>query len=85
MQTDDKEKLRANLKEAGGEFAFAVKLLSLFNENEEVSTRELSKRSRIINGGHRFNKNWINKVLNSDLQDVVEARGRNKWRLKKEA
>ena len=80
IHIDDKEKLYNSIKRMRAEFS--VKVLSLFNANEVVSTKELSERSKGINSGYRFNKNAINKVLTGELSDKIAPCGKNKWKLK---
>ena len=80
MHIDDKEKMFNTHKGMWSNFSLSV--LSLFDHDEEISTKELSEKSKNINAGHRYKKSAINKVLTHDLKDKVVSCGKNKWRLK---
>ena len=83
---------RMNIEDKGKKFDahkgmwsnFAMSVFSLFENSEEITTKELSNRSKLINSGHRFNESAINKVLTHELKEKVVSCGKNKWKLKEE-
>ncbi len=80
MNIEDKEKIVGAHKGMWSNFALSV--VSLFENSEEITTKELSERSKKINAGHRFKESAVNKVLTHELKEKVVSCGKNKWKLK---
>ena len=80
MHIDDKEKRASAHKAMWSNFASSV--LALFENNEELTTKELSEKSKQKNSGHRFKESAINKVLTQELKEMVVHCGKSKWKLK---
>ncbi len=63
------------------DFNFGKKVISLFEEDEELTIKELAKRSKKINECYPFSKDAINKVLSSEAGIRVIRCGKNNWKL----
>jgi hypothetical protein len=83
MHIDDKEKMISAHKGMWSKFALSV--IALFEDDKEITTKELAERSKQINSGHPFNENAINKVLTRELKEIVISCGKNKWKLKEKS
>jgi hypothetical protein len=80
LNAEDKEKMFNAHKGMWSNFALSV--LALFANGEEITTKELSEKSKETNAGHRFKESAINKVLANELKEKVIPCGKNRWKLR---
>ena len=80
MNAEDKEKMFDAHKGMWSNFALSI--LALFTKDEEITTKELSEKSKETNAGLRFKESAIIKVLANELKEKVIPCGKNRWKLR---